>query len=76
MTCVTSEKIQDRDPATLSEKYMQIWVNIRRATLDAFWIREPGTVKGKLTMVKRLGTVTGDKLVLDTCLPHIWDLTP
>ena len=34
--------------------------------MDAFWIREPGTVKGKFTMVNRLGKVEGGELLLGT----------
>ena len=44
--------IQGRYPDTLSEKDMRLLVMVRIATLDEFWIRETGTVKGNLTMVK------------------------
>ena len=61
--------IQGRDPDVLSEKYMILLVIIRRDTLDEFLSMEPGTVKGNLTMVKWLGKVAGDKLVMKTWLP-------
>ena len=53
-------KIQGRDPDALSEKYMRLFVAIRRANVDAFWSRELVKVKVNLTMVKSLGKVTGD----------------
>ena len=53
-------KIQGRDPNALSEKYIRLLVAIRRANVDAFWSREPGKFKVNLTMVNRLGKVTGD----------------
>ena len=62
-------KIQGRDPDALPEKDMRILVTTIRATLDEFWSREPGTVKGTLMMVKRLGKVAGKKLGLETWLP-------
>ena len=37
---------------------------IRRDTLDEFWSRETGTGKGNLTVVKMLGKVAVDELVL------------
>ena len=56
--------IQGRDPNTLSEKDMRLLVTTKRDTLDKFWSGETGTVKGTLTMVKRLGKVAGYELVI------------
>ena len=61
--------IQGRDPDVLSEKYMILLVIIRRDTLDEFLSMEPGTVKGNLTIVKRLGKVESDELRMETWLP-------
>ena len=61
--------IQGREPDTLSENEMRLLATIRRATLDEFWSTEPGTVKGNLTMVNRLGKVAGDELGLYKWLP-------
>ena len=46
-------------------------MNIKRTTLDAFWLREPGTVKVNLMMVKMWGKVAWYELVLETWLPHM-----
>ena len=43
-------------------------VTTKRDTLDKFWSGETETVKGTLTMVKRLGKVAGYELVLETWL--------
>ena len=61
--------IQGRDPDALSKKDMRLLAKIRRATLDTFWSRESGTVKGNLTIVKRLGKVESDELRMETWLP-------
>ena len=53
----------------ISENYTILLMTIRRATLDEFWSREKGMVKGNLKMTKRLGTVAGDELGLETWLP-------
>ena len=50
--------IQGRDPNSLAGRDMRLMVVIRRATLDVFRIRETGTVKGNLSMVKRLRNVS------------------
>ena len=50
---------------------MRLLVTIRRDTLDEYWSREPGTVKGNLTMVKRLGKVAGYELGMETWLPPL-----
>ena len=49
--------IQVREPNTQGEKYTRLMATIRKATLDVFVIREPGTVRGDLTMAKKLRKV-------------------
>ena len=61
--------IEGRDPDALIEKDVRLLVTIIRNTLDEFWRRDPGMVKGKLTTAKRLGKVAGGELGLETWLP-------
>ena len=56
---------QGRDPNSLADKYMRLMDAIRRETLDDFWSREPGTIKGNFTMVKRLRKVAREEMELD-----------
>ena len=44
----------------MSVKDGRLLVTIRRTTLDEFWSRDPGTVKGNFMTVKRLGKAAGD----------------
>ena len=53
----------------MSVKDERLLVTIRRGTLNEFWSRETGMVKGNLTMVNMLGVVMGNELVLKTWLP-------
>ena len=41
---------------------------IRRATLDAFWSRESGTVRVKLTTMKKLRSMSKEELGLEDWL--------
>ena len=47
-------KIQGGDPNPQGGEDMRLMVATIRAALDIFWIREPGTVRGYLTMLKKL----------------------
>ena len=47
---------------------MILIVAIRRAIMDSFWIREPGTVKGGFNKVNVLRKVSGEELGLDECI--------
>ena len=40
-------------------------VNIWRVSLDEFWSREPGTVRVNLTIIKKMGMVDNEELVLE-----------
>ena len=44
---------------------MILMSTIRRVTLDEFWSRETGTVKGNLTTAKRLRNLDSEELGLD-----------
>ena len=46
------------DPTKLSQEDERFMIAIRRASLDAFWIREPRTVKGNLTMLSKMRTMS------------------
>ena len=69
MTSVTSETSKGGTQTHCQKKDGRLLVTIRRDTLDEIEIREPGTVKGNLMMVKRLGKMAGDELGLETWLP-------
>ena len=45
--------IQVRDPYTNKNEDGRLMVTIRQAILDAFWIRNPGTVRVNLTIMKK-----------------------
>ena len=45
--------IQVRDPNTNKNEDERLMVTIRQAILDAFWIRNPGTVRVNLTIMKK-----------------------
>ena len=40
-------------------------ITIWRASLEAFWIWEPGTVNGNITMLRNMGTMYKGKLGLE-----------
>jgi hypothetical protein len=46
--------IKKRDPFASDLKGLNILCGIRRANLDAFWTRRPGTVKRNLTLMLRI----------------------
>ena len=62
VTSFTSETSKGGNNTYFQKKYGILLETIRRDTLDAFWSRDPGTVKGNLTMAKILGLVVGDEL--------------
>lgn len=45
--------VQQRNPVPVSGKDVGMFVTIRRANLDAFWGREPGTVSTNLATLRR-----------------------
>ena len=49
--------MKGRDPTEGIEKDKRLVIAISRASLDAFWIKEPGTVKGYFTMLRKMGTM-------------------
>ena len=53
-----------RDPTEGSNKYQGLIISIRRALLDVFWIREPGSVSGKFTIMSNMGTMARAELCL------------
>ena len=42
------------DPTKLSQEDERFMIAIRRTSLDAFWSREPGTVRRNLTMFRKV----------------------
>ena len=49
--------MKGRDPSEGSDKDKKLVISIRRASLDAFCSREPGTVIGNLNMLRKIGTM-------------------
>ena len=49
---------------------MRLMVETIRAALDIFWIREPGTVRGYLTMLKKLRKMAREELALELFTPE------
>ena len=49
--------MKGRDPNEGSNKDARLIIAIMRATLDSFWRREPGTVRGNLNMLRKMGTM-------------------
>ncbi len=60
-------KLKGRDPNSLNQD-KDLLAYIRRANLDAFWSREPGTVSNNLALLKRTGK-TASKFGLEECFP-------
>ena len=48
-----------------SNKYDILIVAIRRASLEAFCVRELGKVRGNLTMLRKMGMMDREELVLE-----------
>lgn len=59
--------ILGRDPGDSSQDVLLL-AYIRRANLDAFWSREPSTVRGNLLQAKRLATLE-DEMGVDCSTP-------
>ncbi len=59
--------LKGRDPNSLDQD-KELLAYIRRANLDAFWSREPGTVSNNLSLLKRTGK-TASKFGLEECFP-------
>ena len=59
--------IKGRDPTEEINKYERLIISIRRASLDAFWSIEPGTVRDNLTMLSNMGTMSREDLSLGYC---------
>ena len=47
--------MKGRDLANGSDKEEKLVIDLRRASLDALWIREPVTVRGNLNMLMNAG---------------------
>jgi hypothetical protein len=52
--------IKKRYPFGRDLKYLRLLCGIRKANLDAFWSRRPGTVKSNLTLMLRIVKVQED----------------
>ena len=45
------------DPTNARQEYERLMIAIKRASLHAFWSREPGTVRGDLTILRKVGSI-------------------
>ena len=54
-----------------SEKDKKLVISIRRASLDEFWSREPGTVRGNLTMLRDMVKMAKEEIGLEDWLPPL-----
>ena len=54
-----------------SDKEEKLVISIRRASLDALWIREPGTVRGNFNMLRNMGTMAMEELGLQDWFPPL-----
>ena len=63
--------MKGRDPTDESEKYKILIIAIRRVSLDAFWSREPGTVNGGFTMLRKMVKMSREELGLEDWLPPL-----
>ena len=64
--------MKGRDLTKGSDKDEKLVTDIRGSSLDEFWIREPGTVRGNVTMLRNIGNMAREDLGLeDWLLPLI-----
>ena len=59
--------MKGRDRTKGSGKYERLIIAIKRASLDAFWSIEPGTVRGYLTMLSKMINMCREDLWLEDC---------
>ena len=57
--------MKEREPTEESNKDKKFVISIRRASLDEFWSREPGTVRGDFTMLRKMGRMSREELGLE-----------
>ena len=57
--------MKGRYPTNWSNKYERLIIAIRQASMGAFWSREPGTVRGNLIMLRKLGMMAREDLGLE-----------
>ena len=63
--------MKGRDLIKGSNKDKKLIIDIRRVSLEAFWSREPGTVKGNLTIMRKMGMMDREDLGLGYWFPHL-----
>ena len=65
------QEIKGRDLVSLIQEDDTLLITIRRSSLDAFWSRGPGIVRGNITMLRRLGMVAKKELGLEYWFPPL-----
>ena len=60
-----------RDPTKGSDKDEKLVIDIRLSYLDAFWRRELLTVRGNLTILRKMENMASQELVLEDWLPPL-----
>ena len=63
--------MKGRDPTEESKKYYILIIDISPEPLDTFWSRELGTVRGNLTMLRKMGIMVREELGLEDWLPPL-----
>ena len=64
------QNMKGRYTNSLIHEYNRLMITIWRASFSAYWIQEPGTLRGNLTILKKMGMMTKEKLGLeDSLLP-------
>ena len=64
-------KYEGKIPDQGGEKGERLIFSIRQASLDAFWSREPGTLRGDFTMLRNMGTMDREDLGLEDWFPSL-----
>ena len=63
--------MKGRDLIKGSNKDKKLIIDIRRVSLEAFWSREPGTVKGNFTIMSKMGKIAREDLGLGYWFPPL-----
>ena len=58
-------------PNSLRQEYNTLMIAIWRSSLDAFWSRYPGTVRGIITNMRKMGIMAKEELGLEGLLPPL-----
>ena len=61
--------MKGREPTDDIHKYYRSINAIRRTSLEEFWSREPGTVRGNLNMLRKMGERAMEDIELEYWFP-------